>query len=184
MPDQNAAFFVLSFSDLLVIIAIILGPILAIQIQKAIERARETKQQKLNIFRTLMSTRATPTAFNHVEALNLIEVVFYKHKEVLDVRKSLMDNFDRYPRDQKSPTYGSDLKARAEESEKLIADLLQKMGNVLGFDFGTVDLKRSAYRPQSHADMDTELDFIRKGLVQTFFFRKTPLPVQITNLPD
>ena len=46
------------------------------------------------------------------------------------------------------------------------------MGNVLGFDFGTVDLKRSAYRPQGHADMDTELDFIRKGLVQTFLFQK------------
>lgn len=36
--------------------AIIVGPILAVQIQKLIERYTEKKDRKLNIFKTLMAT--------------------------------------------------------------------------------------------------------------------------------
>jgi hypothetical protein len=36
--------------------AIILGPILAVQIQKSIERYKEKNDRRLNIFKTLMAT--------------------------------------------------------------------------------------------------------------------------------
>ena len=57
--------------------AIIIGPILAIQIQKILDNLREKKKRRITIFKTLMSTRATRLNKEHVEALNMIDIEFY-----------------------------------------------------------------------------------------------------------
>ena len=44
--------------DIIMTMAIILGPILAIQAQKTIEVFQETRKRRMELFRTLMSTRA------------------------------------------------------------------------------------------------------------------------------
>lgn len=60
--------------DWLNIIALIIAPILALQIQKWLEKYREDRKRKLDIFKTLMSTRANRVSIEHVEALNMIDV--------------------------------------------------------------------------------------------------------------
>ena len=70
----------MDISDIVMIFAVILGPILAVQTQKYIELIQETEKRKLHIFRTLMSTRATRLSQEHVTALNMIDIEFYGKK--------------------------------------------------------------------------------------------------------
>ena len=66
----------MTISDWLVILAIIIAPILAVQVQKILEAIKETKNNKMELFKSLMATRATPLYPKHVEALNMIDIIF------------------------------------------------------------------------------------------------------------
>lgn len=56
--------------------AIMLGPVLALFTQRLLDHLRENKERRVQLFLTLMRTRATPLAPDHVNALNSIDVVF------------------------------------------------------------------------------------------------------------
>lgn len=58
------------------IIAIILGPILAVQVQKIIERLTQRRDEKRKVFMTLLTTRGRTLAPEHVQALNMIHLFF------------------------------------------------------------------------------------------------------------
>jgi hypothetical protein len=73
----------MTISDGLIIAATILGPILAVQAQKWVERFRETRNRKLQVFATLMTTRATKMSVDHVRALNTIDLVFRDDSSVV-----------------------------------------------------------------------------------------------------
>ena len=64
-------------SDWVMVFAVLIAPLLAVQAQKFIERMREKRQRKLSIFFQLMATRATRVAPQHVQALNMIDIEFY-----------------------------------------------------------------------------------------------------------
>jgi len=58
-----------TIADALIILATLFGPIAAVQAQKWIERAREKRASKVNIFNTLMATRGIRIAsMDHVKA--------------------------------------------------------------------------------------------------------------------
>ena len=61
---------------IITIIAIVAGPILAVQAQKLIERFRQNHEEKRKLFMTLMVTRGRPLIQEHVQALNMIDVIF------------------------------------------------------------------------------------------------------------
>jgi hypothetical protein len=66
----------LKFTDELLIVATLLGPILAVQAQKFVERTTENRRRRLGIFHSLMATRAARVAPEHVQALNRIDLEF------------------------------------------------------------------------------------------------------------
>lgn len=169
----------MTISDWLVIAAIIIAPILAVQIQKFIESRKFLKERKMHVFRTLMSTRATPLSPLHVEALNMIDIVFHKDKRIVDAWKLLLDNFANYPKDPKDSTYQTRLSASTEKSNELLTDLLYEMAKSLNYDFDKVHLKRGAYIPKGYADFELEQNFIRRSLVELFLGQKS-IPINIT----
>ncbi|MGZ7172458.1 DUF6680 family protein [Burkholderia gladioli] len=57
--------------------ATLLGPVLAVQAQKWVERAREATNRKQSVFTTLMATRQSRVSIDHVRALNSIDLAFY-----------------------------------------------------------------------------------------------------------
>jgi hypothetical protein len=67
----------LTTSDWLIVAATIAGPVLAVQAQKWIERFRERRGRKLWVFQQLLATRAARLSADHVQALNMIDLVFY-----------------------------------------------------------------------------------------------------------
>jgi hypothetical protein len=76
-----------------IVFATLLGPVLAVQAQKWIERARERKQRKIGIFRTLMATRAAFLSPAHVEALNAVPIEFYGNRKIVNSWKEYLDYY-------------------------------------------------------------------------------------------
>lgn len=87
---------VIRMNDVAIVVATLLGPVLAIQAQKILERSRDRKERRMVIFRTLMATRASVLSPAHVEALNAIPIEFYgntgKLKEINEAWKLYLDH--------------------------------------------------------------------------------------------
>src|SRR5438552_18804781 len=83
--------------SLLTIIAIIVGPVAALWVQRKLEEGSEAKYRKVWVFKTLMSFRATNLSPTIVQALNLIDVEFDVNndteKAVRKAWKVLLDQF-------------------------------------------------------------------------------------------
>ena len=80
--------------ELLTIVAIIIGPILAVQAEKFLQRNRDNRYRRLNIFKTLMATRGSSLSFSHVEALNRIDLEFSDNKKYDKVIAAWKEYFD------------------------------------------------------------------------------------------
>lgn len=171
----------MSLSDWVMIGAMLLAPAVAVQVDKFLEKRNEKKAKRMQIFSTLMSTRATPISPNHVEALNRIDIEFYDNKRVKEAWKLLLDHFGSYP----SPDvdgYQIMLNTCAEEARRLLIDLLYEMAKSLGYDFDKVHLKRSIYIPKGHTEFEFEQETIRKALLKIMTGQNS-LPVKFTNFP-
>lgn len=150
--------------NLLTIVAIVAGPILALQIQRKLDRERESVNRKLWVFKTLMSYRATALAPSFVQALNLIDVEFNgsneREREVRNAWKVLLDHYSDLGR-AKDPD--SDL--LFEKSTQLRANLLMAMGRCLGYDFDEVLVKKGSYYPTGLGNVEAEQHAIRRGVL-------------------
>lgn len=173
----------MTISDWLVIFAILIAPVLAIQIQKFIEKRKETKTRKMQIFRALMATRATPLYPQHVEALNMIDIEFSENKKITEAWKLLLDNFANYPKDTKDQNYQTKLNSCMEKSSDLLVDLLYEMARSLNYSFDKVHLKRGAYIPKGHADYILDQEFIRRAFVGVLL-GQVPIPIKVVNMPS
>lgn len=150
--------------NLLTVVAIVAGPILALQIQRKLDREREALNRKLWVFKTLMSFRATALAPSFVQALNLIDVEFNgddeNEKAVRIAWKVLLDHYYDLSR-AKEPN--SD--ALVERGTQLRANLLMAMGQSLGYDFDEVLVKKGSYYPTGLGDVEAEQHAIRRGVL-------------------
>lgn len=163
--------FDMDTKEIITVLAIIAGPILAVQAQKWLEAVRYKKQRRLNLFHTLMSTRATRLSIEHVSALNMIDIEFYgrkvfgirfqtpKEKAVTNAWKNYNDRLIGVnpPPDQQALLF-------AQRDDAFIA-MLYGMSKALGYDFDEVQLKRDCYRPAGHGDLEADQYMIRKGIL-------------------
>jgi hypothetical protein len=170
----------MNISDWLTIIAIILAPIFALQIQKYIEDRKEIKARKMQIFRTLMATRANRLSPAHIEALNMIDIEFYKNEKITNIWKSMLDNFANYPQDTNDKDYSVKLHSCVEKSDKLLLDLLLEMSKSLDYKFDSVHLKRNIYLPKGQVDIMMWQETMRRSLGD-ILAGKRPFPVYIIN---
>jgi hypothetical protein len=161
----------------LIIFATFLGPVLAVQAQKFLERWREGKNRKIWIFKTLMTTRVTVLAPAHVEALNMIDVEFNGggkfERRVSNSWKEYLDHLGNAPSNPSDPNYTVLTESWIGRGSDLLANLLHEMGRGLGFEFDKVHLKKNAYSPTGHAQVEMELDSIRKGLISIMYNDKS-----------
>src|SRR5581483_8627967 len=63
-------------TDIAIVGATLLGPILAVQAQKVVERWRSDNERRTRLFKVLMATRTARLSPSHVEALNMINIEF------------------------------------------------------------------------------------------------------------
>jgi hypothetical protein len=167
------------------IVAIILGPILAVQAQKWIEAAGAKKNQRLIIFKKLMATRATPISPVHVESLNMIDIEFAgsnKKNEQVRLRwKEYLDHLNSLEQDpikQKAL-----LPVWSEKNQDLLAELLHDMSKAVGYNFDKVQIRRGIYAPMGHANLEIELQLIRRLLIEVLGGRHA-LSLDVRSLPQ
>jgi hypothetical protein len=144
------------------IAAIVFSAIFAVQLQKWWENRRMIRTRKLNLFRSLMRTRAALLSAEHVGALNMIDVEFYHDKKVISAWRSYLDHLGI-----DANQHGWD-----QRREDLFVDLLLEMSNVLGYDFDKTMLRRTAYTPVGHGDVAWDNETIRKGMADILSGRK------------
>lgn len=165
--------------NILTIVAIILGPIAAVQIEKWLNRNRANQERKASIFKTLMATRGTVLSYKHVEALNRIDLEFSdskKYEKVINAWKEYFDNLSQKV-DENNLTVWST------RNEELLSNLLYEMGQSLGFKFDKVLIKRNIYSPIAHGTIDQENQLIRKGIIE-ILYRDRTLSMEIIQNQD
>jgi hypothetical protein len=145
--------------DVLNIVAILLGPIVALTIQRWSDDRRQALGRKHQIFKTLMMYRASRLSRQYVEALNLIDVEFAgkreDDKQVREAWKVLLDHFNERQKGTEA----------LERANTYTANLLVAMGRRLGYDFNVVQIKRDGYLPQAHVNLEEEQQVLRKSVI-------------------
>ncbi len=163
--------------DWLVVVATLLSPLIAVQVTKWLDRTRQSRDEQVKIFKTLMATRAANLDPRHVESLNVIDVVFHgSSRSQTEIRRSWKQYLDHL-NDRNYPKESWGVK-RVE----LLVELLHAMATFLGFDFDKTHIKNQAYYPEGYGDVEDDYTANRKAL-REILTGKRPLKMLLTNLP-
>lgn len=108
-------------NDILTLVAIFLSPIIAVLITLWYSNSKNTRQQKMNLFLTLLATRKThPIPPKFVDGVNTIDVVFHNDKKVIAAWKELFASYHIDP-------------FRIDVADRKLLDLLDEMAKSLGY---------------------------------------------------
>lgn len=130
--------------EILNIIALILVPIFAVVIAQKLQEKAQKRNDKMQIFKILMTSRICGWTNESVHALNLIDIVFADDK---DVRKQWKVYFDKMCVENPTET---DLLKIKKEKEKL----LETMAVSLGYkDIITWESIQNPYIPKGMTDL-------------------------------
>lgn len=185
MVEQEAV----RLGEWLMIAAAILGPVLAVQAQKWVERDNAKQAMKDAIFKTLMATRNARVSPTHVEALNMIAIAFYGRRVFgrqwqstpeRRVTVAWRDYLSNLSLDTSGLTQSQHDVLSNERNEKFI-NLLHMIAVAQRYEFELVDL-RSGYTPVHHTTIDSDSEAIRTGLAR-ILSGNAPLPMRIVEWP-
>lgn len=185
----------------LTILAIAVGPFLGIWVHGNLEDKKRTYERKLDIFKTLMATRATPLAREHVESLNRIDIEFtgQKEKRVREAWAVLLDHYGQGPIQPTKPlpsqppadherystewqNYENAQERWSERTIELRAALLKEMGLIFKYEFDEIKIKKAIYHPRFHGDVEAE-QLLLLTAANDVFRGNRPLAMYIVNWP-
>jgi hypothetical protein len=165
-------FSTVTTTDWLMITAMIIGPIIAVQLTRRLDERKEVRERKLQIFKTLMATRGYAISWDHVGALNRIDLEFRvdneEEKAVIEAWKAYLDHLGS--KEISGETW-------ALRGRDLFVELLHKMAKVLNYDFDKTHIKNSSYSPVAHGNLEQELQMIRTLLIEMLQGNR---PLQVT----
>lgn len=149
----------MTLTDLLIVLATLLSPLIAVQVSKHLAASNEARGRKEWIYKTLMATRAYTLAPAHVEALNRIALEFLpsvpKEKAVLDAWEQYLDHLGV----KQDAGWGN-------RRVELMVDMLHSMGQSLGYRFNKTQIKNGIYAPIAHGEMESAQEAIRRMTVE------------------
>ena len=168
----------MTISDGLMILAVLVGPIVAVQLTRYLDNNKEVRERKLQVFKTLMATRAYTISWDHVVALNRIDLEFDKNnkkeKAVIEAWKEYLDLLGN--KEMSPEQWGV-------KRLDLLVELLHTMAQVLDYDFDKTHIKNSSYSPVAHGTIEEEQRAIRKGLIEILDGKRV-VPMFVTNIPQ
>ncbi|WFU28356.1 hypothetical protein QA649_19700 [Bradyrhizobium sp. CB1717] len=162
--------------DWAVVFATLVGPVLAVQAQKFIERAAEKKMRRMRIFEALMTNRATRLSDAYVQALNQIDLEFHSKsdKPVIDTWRALFGELNNPLPDN---TEQAMKVAWIERCNDRLVALLLAMSKSLGRTHSEEEIRRGMYYPQGRVDLEQAQLAVLSGL-QRLLEGSNPLRVQ------
>ena len=174
--------------ELVLILATLAAPILAVQAQKFIERATEKRRSKLQVFYTLMATRGARVSNEHVQALNMIDILFNGIKIPFSSRyqskkeKQVIGEWHKYHDILNEQFDKNELAAWAIRRDDQFIKLLYSLSEALGFDFEETLLKKGGYTPIAHGDAETAQLTIRDNLAKVLLGQQS-IRMDVTSFP-
>jgi hypothetical protein len=152
-----------------------LGPILAVALTLWREAVKAKYSRRLHVFRTLMATRRMAISNEHVNAINLVEVDFYKCRSV----KAAWSEYKNHLHDNSQ----KEDQIWRETKERLLPKLLFEIAAVVGFKIPAIDIFKGGYAPKGweHRDMRATgaLEYIYELIQGT-----KAVPVAVTSFPE
>lgn len=146
----------------LTILAILVGPVIAVHITRKNDERRAERARKLDIFRTLMRTRRMPVHVDHVGALNLVEIEFIDHDRVIAAWKAYLNNLSEVlPPIEEKVKHDAALKRR----DSLLTKLIYEIAQTLNIKVEQLDILEGNYIPQGWLDDDWEQRLVRRHLI-------------------
>ncbi len=171
--------------------ATIAGPILAVQAQRIVDRARKPQDTKDWIFAMLMAYRNARTASDPVRALNAIDVAFYGRRWWLIGRlqsaneRAVVAAYRRWHEfvtvDPMTPG-DPRIKDWNVRSNELFVALLGAIAKERDYDLNPEILGHGGYYPKVAGDADAQQTELRTALLQTFSGGK-PIPIAVSAAP-
>lgn len=161
----------MSLEAILTLVAIVVGPIVAVLLTWLLNRKYRAHDRKLKIFRDLMQTRGIRVDPQHVAALNVIELEFYDKPLIRQSFKEYIDHL-RTP----IPNREADLEQLIGKRSELLMELLCKIGAEVGYRFDKMELDRRSYAPNVWED-DQWLQRRNAQLLSAILSGERPVPV-------
>ncbi|MEG7571281.1 DUF6680 family protein [Vibrio cholerae] len=176
--------------DIIMTVAVIVGPILAVRAQKLVESFNEKRERRMRIFRTLMSTRAERLHREHVQSLNMIDIEFYGRvlpiigiKYQTKKEQAVTHAWKMYNSHLSRQSEYDSLEPWFKKNDELFVELIYAMSQCLSYDYDKVQLERDCYRPKVHGDYEQTQLNILTGLEKVVSGER-PIPMYVVNLPS
>jgi hypothetical protein len=163
----------MALQDWLSVFAVLLSPLIAVQVTEYLQRRRAKADRQRDVFETLMATRANRLSRDHVNALNRIDVEFHGEKGIRQAWRAYLDSLSQ-------PGFVTEV--RAAERDRLFVEMLSVIAKALRYDFDLTDIRRTAYWPAGSAEYDADAVAIRKFIVNLSTGRAS-VPVYISAPP-
>lgn len=141
-------------SIILVIVTALISGLLATIVTILWQRNVAVYNNKMDIFKTLMSNRYEISAEESVKALNSLDVIFYKNSDVRKAYKDFLDEADKNP----------DLHPNIEDKH---LKLLEEMSKVLKLKNIHWDAIKRYYYPQGLSEKLQDEKVLRKVQIQS-----------------
>jgi hypothetical protein len=147
--------------DWITVVAIVLGPVLALFAQRGLDWLREKKNRRMQIYLTLMSLRATWLNPDSIRALNSLDTIFAKRTDK-PVREAWAKVLTHVNTPRRNPNDEQESIAWNNRLLDLRVDLYQAVGAAVGYDHSIDYIKTQFYQPQYHVEVEREQEQIRK----------------------
>jgi hypothetical protein len=164
---------------LITIVAIILSPIIALNIQKKLDAAQENKARQLDVFRKLLITHMDNVSTEHMQALNMIDIEFYHEKEIRTSWNAYRNHLYAPPKTEESSLQEQWIN----DSADLLTALLYNMARLLEYKFDETFIKNGTYIPKAlnHKKMAGDLlNFVYLDIATG----KKPLKIELVSNPS
>lgn len=143
------------------------GPVAAILITIWRERRSVVRERRLWVFRTLLATRQQTVHVDHVRALNSVEIEFYGIEPVMQAWRVYMNHLSS----ETGILEGQRFLTFTEKGRDLLAKMLAKMADSLGFTMGEIDL-RLGYKPYGWDYREGRETELREAAISMFSGRQ------------
>lgn len=178
MNDMSAdPFWTLKLADCInflilvaTIIAIVYGPIKAVEITRKKDIERDADARKRLILSTLMRTRKMVMNADHVGALNQVQLEFFNHVDVLVAYKAYIANLS-----ETVPAPGNALDNFLARRSDLFFDLLHTIAKASGVTIDRHELDRLAYVPFGWQTEQNEIQAFRTAMLALLNGQRTLL---------
>ena len=148
------------------IVAVLLGPVIAVLASRHLDHRRADKTRKMDIFRALMRTRGMRLGQDHVEALNLVEVEFVGHPSILEAWNNYLSNLgEELPPAEQKHRFDAAVRRR----DALLTTLIYEIANAVGIRVQQLDILDGNYVPQGWQDTEWEHQLARRGLINVLY---------------